>query len=54
MLLPNLQVFWASDAIYGSGTIPAAYLLTIALYSVLYSTGILFLAVSLFQRRQIG
>jgi hypothetical protein len=53
-LLPNMQVFWVSDAIYETGTIPVAYLLKGLTYSACYTTGILALAVALFQRRQVG
>ncbi|NLH14969.1 MAG: ABC transporter permease subunit [Phycisphaerae bacterium] len=54
MLVPNLQVFWASDAIYGSGAIPFRYLLQSGMYTLLYTAGILSFSVALFQRRQVG
>lgn len=54
MLVPNLQIFWASDAIYGSGTIPFRYLLQSGIYTLLYTAGILSFSVALFQRRQVG
>ncbi|MFZ9023152.1 MAG: ABC transporter permease [Anaerohalosphaeraceae bacterium] len=54
VLTPNLQIFWVSDAIYETGTVPAAYLLLAITYSALYTAGILALAVAFFQRRQIG
>ena len=54
ILTPNLQIFWVSDAIYESGTIPAPYLLLAGSYTVLYLTGILALAIASFQRRQVG
>ena len=54
ILTPNLQIFWVSDAIYETGTIPANYLLMAITYSGLYTAGILALAVAFFQRRQIG
>ena len=54
ILTPNLQLFWVSDAIYESGTVPAGYLLLAITYSSLYTAGILALAVAFFQRRQIG
>jgi len=54
ILTPNLQIFWVSDAIYETGTIPAGYLLLALTYSGLYTAGILALAVALFQRRQVG
>jgi hypothetical protein len=54
ILTPNLQIFWVSDAIYESGTVPGRYLLLAASYTVLYVAGILALAVAAFQRRQVG
>lgn len=54
ILTPNLQIFWVSDAIYETGTVPAAYLLLAITYSAIYTAGILALAVAFFQRRQIG
>lgn len=53
-LLPNMQVFWVSDAIYETGKIPVSYLWQGLCYSVSYTTAILALAVAFFQRRQIG
>ena len=53
-LTPNLQVFWISDAIYEGSQIPPDYLVISAVYTILYTTGILLLAIALFQRRQIG
>jgi ABC-2 type transport system permease protein len=53
-LVPNLQIFWASDAIYGSGTIPFKYILQSSVYTLLYTAGILSFSVALFQKRQVG
>jgi ABC-2 type transport system permease protein len=53
-LVPNLQIFWISDAIYEGNTVPAKYLLIGALYALCYTGAILALAVALFQRRQVG
>jgi ABC-2 type transport system permease protein len=53
-LVPNLQIFWAADAIYGSGSIPFRYILQTGVYTLLYSAGILSFAVALFQKRQVG
>lgn len=53
-LVPNLQVFWISDAIYEGSTVPLKYILISASYALCYTTAILFLAVALFQRRQVG
>ena len=54
ILVPNLQIFWASDAIYGSGTIPFKYILQSGIYTLLYTAGILSFSVALFQKRQVG
>ncbi len=53
-LVPNLQVFWISDAIYEGSAVPGRYLLIGALYAVCYTAGILALAVAVFQKRQVG
>jgi len=53
-LVPNLQVFWISDAIYEGSTVPLKYILTSASYALCYTTAILALAVALFQRREVG
>jgi ABC-2 type transport system permease protein len=53
-IVPNLQVFWVSDAIYEGSTIPGRYILISGLYALCYTTGILSFAVALFQRRQVG
>ena len=52
--IPNLQVFWISDAIYEESTVPLKYVLIGATYAICYTAGILALAVALFQRRQVG
>jgi len=54
ILAPNLQVFWISDAIYEGSAIEPYYLLISALYASLYTSGILLIAIALFQRRQVG
>jgi ABC-2 type transport system permease protein len=53
-LVPNLQVFWISDAIYEGSVVPFRYILLTASYAACYAAGILALAVALFQRRQVG
>jgi ABC-2 type transport system permease protein len=53
-LVPNLQVFWISDAIYEGSVVPFRYILIGASYALCYTAGILALAVALFQRRQIA
>ena len=53
-VVPNLQIFWISDAIYEGSTVPVKYILIGALYAVSYTTAVLLLAIALFQRRQVG
>lgn len=53
-IVPNLQIFWISDAIYEESGVPARYILISATYTVCYTTAILALAIALFQRRQVG
>jgi hypothetical protein len=53
-IVPNLQIFWVSDAIYEEATVPFKYILIGAVYAIAYSAGILSVAVALFQRRQVG
>ena len=54
VLIPNLQVFWISDAIYEGSSIPLYYLAITSVYAILYTTAILLLAIAMFQKRQIG
>lgn len=54
-LVPNLQIFWISDAIYEDGSvIPVKYIIITASYALCYTTAVLALAIALFQRRQVG
>ena len=53
-LVPNLQVFWISDAIYEGSTVPLKYIVIGGIYALCYTAGILSLAIALFQRRQVG
>jgi ABC-2 type transport system permease protein len=53
-LIPNLQVFWISDAIYENSTVPLKYIVTTASYALCYTGAILALAIAIFQRRQVG
>ena len=54
VLIPDLQVFWVTDAIYEGSTVTLSYIGMISVYVILYITGILTLAIALFQRRQVG
>ena len=53
-LVPNLQVFWISDAIYEGSEVPLKYVIISASYALCYTTAILLFAIALFQRRQVG
>jgi len=53
-LVPNLQIFWISDAIYEGSDVPLKYIAISASYALCYTTAILALAIALFQRRQVG
>ncbi len=53
-LVPNLQVFWISDAIYEGSEVSLKYLLIGASYTACYTGAILAIAIALFQRRQVG
>jgi ABC-type transport system involved in multi-copper enzyme maturation permease subunit len=53
-LVPNLQIFWISDAIYEGSTVPLKYILISVSYAFCYTAAILALAIALFQRRQVG
>lgn len=53
-LVPNLQIFWISDAIYEGSVVPLKYILISASYALCYTAGILSLAIAVFQRRQVG
>jgi len=53
-LVPNLQVFWISDAIYEGSVVPGKYVIIGASYALCYTIAILFIAIALFQRRQVG
>ncbi len=54
VLVPNLQVFWISDAIYEQSTIPGSYIAKTAVYALCYTLGILSLATALFQTREVS
>jgi len=53
-LVPNLQIFWISDAIYEGSEVPPRYIAISASYALCYTAAILALAIALFQRRQVG
>jgi len=53
-LVPNLQIFWISDAIYEGSEVPLKYIAISASYALCYTAAILALAIAIFQRRQVG
>ncbi len=53
-LVPNLQIFWISDAIYEGSVVPAKYIVIGACYTLCYTGAILLLAIAMFQKRQVG
>ena len=53
-LVPNLQMFWISDAIYEGSQVPLKYILISATYALCYTTAILSLAIAIVQGRQVG
>ena len=53
-LVPNLQIFWISDAIYEGSQIPLRYIAISASYAACYTIAILAISIALFQRRQVG
>lgn len=52
--VPNLQVFWAADALAQGHAITPAYFASVAAYAAVLITALLSLAVLLFQRRDVG
>ncbi len=52
--VPNLQVFWVSDAIYEGSAITLPYIAMSGVYALCYTAGILALAIAIFQKRQVG
>ena len=53
ILVPSLQVFWVSDAIYEGTPVEPQYILIAASYAICYTAGIILLAIALFQSREI-
>lgn len=54
VLLPNIQFFWPADALTQGNDLSLTYLAMTLGYSILMTTAILFLAVILFQDREVG
>ena len=53
-LSPNMQFFWPADAITQGHAFSARYVVQCVVYATLYITGVLAIAVVLFQRREVG
>jgi ABC-type transport system involved in multi-copper enzyme maturation permease subunit len=53
-IIPNLQIFWVSDAIHEGSKLTFRYIAMAGSYSLCYTAAVLFVAIALFQRRQIG
>lgn len=53
-LVPNLQIFWISDAIHEQSEITFSYIAISAAYSFSYAAAVLLLAIAFFQRKQVG
>ena len=53
-LVPNLQIFWISDAIYEGSEVPLKYIAISGCYALCYSAAIISFAIAVFQRRQVG
>jgi FlaA1/EpsC-like NDP-sugar epimerase len=55
IIVPSLQVFWISDAIYEKTvTITAGYIASCGIYGLIYTAAFIFLAVAFFEHRQVG
>ena len=53
-LVPNIQSFWLIDAITQGHSIPLRYIGLVLAYTIAQNTGLVALAVMLFQRREVG
>jgi hypothetical protein len=55
IIVPSLQVFWISDAIYEhSSRITIGYIASCGIYGLIYTTAFILIAIALFERRQVG
>ena len=55
VIVPSLQVFWISDAIYEqTSKITPEYVASCGIYGLIYTTAFILIAIALFQRRQVG
>jgi hypothetical protein len=55
IIVPSLQVFWITDAIYEKSVhITSGYIVSCGIYSLIYTAAFILLAIALFERRQVG
>jgi ABC-type transport system involved in multi-copper enzyme maturation permease subunit len=54
IIVPSLQVFWISDAIYEQSQVPLSYIVMAGSYGLIYTAAFLLIAIALFERRQVG
>jgi len=55
IIIPSLQVFWISDAIYEEGVkITSSYIISCGIYGLIYTTAFILLSIALFERKQVG
>ncbi|MBP7274583.1 MAG: hypothetical protein KBA51_00060 [Kiritimatiellae bacterium] len=52
--LPNWQHFWLADALHINRDVPWSYVVSVLGYAALYSTGMLSIAIALFQSREVS
>ena len=52
--LPNWQHFWLADALHIDRAVPWRYVASVSGYAALYITGMLSIAITLFQRREVS
>ncbi len=53
-LIPNLGIFWVSDAIATGKNLGASYMFSATGYAALYIVAILMIGVAIFQKREVG
>ena len=53
-IVPNLQIFWIADGIYGGSKVSLGYVGIVAVYTACYAGAILAISIAFFQRRQVG
>ena len=54
IVIPSLQVFWISDAIYEQSHVPLQYIIMAGSYGLIYTAAFILLTIALFEHRQVG